>query len=119
MRLKDRRLFQDLERHKALRVFPEWQPLLANRAVPLFRPMAINDRGVQAVLDGAGFTYSMSDAHLEQDSSRRVLKWRDDHDILLACPPHIGSCFRISEVELFTTALSPRAGVTIHSFADV
>ena len=47
--IKDRRLFQDLERHKASRVFPEALPGLAQRAVMLFRPPAMSDRGVQAV----------------------------------------------------------------------
>ena len=79
--IKDRRLFQDLERHKASRVFPESLPGLAKRAVMLSRPPAMSDRGVQAVLDGAALTYSLWEGYLEQDSSRRVMKWLDDHDI--------------------------------------
>ena len=113
--IKDRRLFQDLERHKASRVFPESLPGLAKRAVMLFRPMAMNDRGVQAVLDGAGFTYSMWDGYLEQDSSRRVLKWLDDHDIRWHVL-HTSGHASVTDLELFTAALAPRALVPIHSF---
>ena len=113
--IKDRRLFQDLERHKASRVFPEALPGLAKRAVMLFRPPAMSDRGVQAVLDGAALTYSMWDGYLEQDSSRRVMKWLDDHDIRWHVL-HTSGHASVTDLELFTAALAPRALVPIHSF---
>ena len=113
--IKDRRLFQDLERHKASRVFPEALPGLAKRAVMLFRPPAMSDRGVQAVLDGAALTYSMWDGYLEQDSSRRVMKWLDDHDIRWHVL-HTSGHASVTDLELFAAALTPRALVPIHSF---
>ena len=113
--IKDRRLFQDLERHKASRVFPEALPGLAKRAVMLFRPPAMSDRGVQAVLDGAALTYSMWDGYLEQDSSRRVMKWLDDHDIRWHVL-HTSGHASVTDLELFAAALAPRALVPIHSF---
>ena len=54
--IKKEEPFDDLDRHKANRVFPEALPGLAGRAVMLFRPMAMSDCGVQAVLDGAALT---------------------------------------------------------------
>ena len=113
--IKDRRLFQDLERHKASRVFPEALPGLAKRAVMLFRPMAMNDRGVQAVLDGAGLTYSLWEGYLEQDSSRRVMKWLDDHDIRWQIL-HTSGHASVTDLKRFAAALAPRALVPIHSF---
>ena len=113
--IKDRRLFQDLERHKASRVFPEALPGLAKRAVMLFRPMAMNDRGVQAVLDGAGLTYSLWEGYLEQDSSRRVMKWLDDHDIRWQVL-HTSGHASVTDLKRFAAALAPRALVPVHSF---
>ena len=113
--IKDRRLFQDLERHKASRVFPEALPGLAKRAVMLFRPMAMNDRGVQAVLDGAGLTYSLWEGYLEQDSSRRVMKWLDDHDIRWQIL-HTSGHASVTDLKRFAAALAPRALVPVHSF---
>ena len=40
----------------------------------LFRPMAIRDRGVASVLDGAGFTYSMWDGYLKE-TPRAAGRW--------------------------------------------
>ena len=74
MFIKEKGLFDDLARHKANRVFPEHLPDLAGHAVMLFRSMTMRDHGVGAVLGGAGFTYSMWEGYLKQDSSRRVLK---------------------------------------------
>ena len=113
--IKDRRLFQDLERHKASRVFPEALPGLAKRAVMLFRPMAMNDRGVQAVLDGAGLTYSLWEGYLEQDSSRRVMKWLDDHDIRWQIL-HTSGHASVTDLKRLAAALAPRALVPVHSF---
>ena len=113
--IKDRRLFQDLERHKTSRVFPEALPGLAKRAVMLFRPMAMNDRGVQAVLDGAGLTYSLWEGYLEQDSSRRVMKWLDDHDIRWQIL-HTSGHASVTDLKRFAAALAPRALVPVHSF---
>ena len=113
--IKDRRLFQDLERHKASRVFPEALPGLAKRAVMLFRPPAMSDRGVQAVLDGAGLTYSLWEGYLEQDSSRRVMKWLDDHDIRWHVL-HTSGHASVTDLKRFAAALAPRALVPIHSF---
>ena len=113
--IKDRRLFQDLERHKASRVFPEALPGLAKRAVMLFRPPAMSDRGVQAVLDGAALTYSMWEGYLEQDSSRRVMKWLDDHDIRWQIF-HTSGHASVTDLKRFAAALAPRALVPVHSF---
>lgn len=63
--VKKKGLFDDLRRHKANRVFLEALPDLAERAVMLFRPMAMNDKGVQSALNGAAFTYSMWEGYLK------------------------------------------------------
>ena len=79
--IKKNGLFADLDRHHRFRVYPEALPDLAERAVMLFRPMAMRDAGVRAALEGAGFTYSMWDGYLKEDSSQRVLRWLERNGI--------------------------------------
>lgn len=62
--IKEERLFDDLGRHEANRVFPKDLPSLTGRAVMLFRPMAMSDHGVQAVLDGAAFIRRLDCIHV-------------------------------------------------------
>lgn len=69
--IKEKELFADLERHGTNRIFPEDLPGLKGRAVMLFRPMAMSDRGVQDVLDGAGFTYSMWQGYLKDETGQK------------------------------------------------
>ena len=114
--IKRRGLFDDLQRHKANRVFPEDLPdLVAKGAVMLFRPMAMSDRGVQAVLDGAELTYSMWEGYLGEESSRRVLQWLDDHDIPCGIL-HTSGHASVADLQRFAAALAPRGLVPIHSF---
>ena len=114
--IKQQGLFEELGRHKAHRVFPEALPDLAKKgAVMLFRPMAMSDRGVQAVLGGAALTYSMWEGYLEQDSSRRVLKWLDDHEVPWGIV-HTSGHASVADLKRFAAAVAPRALVPIHSF---
>ena len=113
--IKKEELFDDLERHKANRVFPKALPGLSGRAVMLFRPMAMNDCGVQTVLDGAALTYSMWEGYLEQDGPREVLKWLEGHGIPWL-PLHTSGHASVADLKRFAAALAPRALVPIHSF---
>ena len=81
----------------------------------LFRPMAMRDRGVASVLEGAGFTYSMWNGYLKEDSSRRVLDWLERHDIPWQ-PIHTSGHASAADLQRFAAALAPRALVPIHSF---
>lgn len=113
--IKKQRLFDDLKRHRANRVFPEALPSLADRAVMLFRPMATSDRGVQAIVDGAALTYSMWEGYLKQDSSQRVLRWLASHNIPWSVI-HTSGHASVADLTRFAEALAPRALVPIHSF---
>ena len=113
--IKSNGLFSDLDRHSRNRVFPEALPGLAARAVMLFRPMTMRDRGVASVLEGAGFSYSMWEGYLKEGSSRRVLDWLDRHGIewqVLHTSGHASA----ADLQRFAAALAPRALVPIHSF---
>lgn len=113
--IKKRNLFDDLRQHSVNRVFPEALPGLAERAVMLFRPMAMTDSGIQAVLDGAAFTYSMWTGYLQQEGSRRVLQWLESHAI--PCRTiHTSGHASVADLERFAAALAPQALVPIHSF---
>lgn len=113
--IKKNELFAELDRHSRNRVFDEALPALAERAVMLFRPMAMSDRGVRSVLDGAGFSYSMWDGYLKEDSSRRVLRWLECHGIAWA-PIHTSGHASTADLQRFAAALAPCALVPIHSF---
>lgn len=113
--IKKNELFAELDRHSRNRVFDEALPALAERAVMLFRPMAMSDRGVRSVLDGAGFSYSMWDGYLKEDSSQRVLRWLECHGVAWA-PIHTSGHASAADLQRFAAALAPRALVPIHSF---
>ena len=113
--IKENGLFADLEQHSPNRVFPEDLPGLAERAVMLFRPLAMSDRGVQSVLEGTGFTYSMWEGYLKEDYSRRVLDWLDRHGIDWQSI-HTSGHAAAADLQRFAAALAPRALVPIHSF---
>ena len=108
-------LFPDLGRHKANRVFPEDLPDLASRAVMLFRPMMMRDRGVNAALAGAALTYSMWEGYLKQEGSLRVLKWLEEHGIARQTI-HTSGHASVADLKRFAGAFSPRTLVPIHSF---
>lgn len=114
--IKEKKLFDALERHKASRVFPEELPdLVAKGAVMLFRPMAMSDHGVQKVLDGAAFTYSMWEGYLEKDSSRRVMEWLEDQNIPCRIL-HTSGHASLSDLQRLASAIAPHMLVPIHSF---
>ena len=108
-------LFPDLGRHKANRVFPEDLPGLASRAVMLFRPMMMSDKGVQAALDGAALTYSMWEGYLKQEGSVRVLKWLEEHGISKQTI-HTSGHASVADLRRFAAELAPRILIPIHSF---
>ena len=107
--IKENRLFDDLERHKRNRLFREGLPGLRSRAVMLFRPAMMYDRGVQSVLDGAGLTYSMWDGYLKEESTQRVRKWLEDKGIPLEII-HTSGHASVGDLKCFAAALAPRAG---------
>ena len=113
--IKKNGLFAELDRHSRNRVFREALPGLAGKAVMLFRPMAMYDRGVASVLEGAGFTYSMWDGYLKEDSSRQVLRWLERNGIAWASI-HTSGHASTADLQRFAAALAPRALVPIHSF---
>ena len=113
--IKEKELFDDLGRHEKNRVYGKHLPGLAGRAVMLFRPMAMSDHGVDAVLDGAGFTYSMWQGYLKERGSLRVLKWLEDHGVHRQTI-HTSGHASVADLKRLAAALTPRTLVPIHSF---
>ena len=113
--IKKNKLFDDLKRHGANRIFPEDLPRLRGRAVMLFRPLTMRDRGVCAALDGAAFTYSMWDGYLKDESGQGVLKWLDVNGIPRKII-HTSGHASVADLQRFAAALNPRQLVPIHSF---
>ena len=113
--IKKKGLFDDLGRHKANRIYREKLPELRGRAVMLFRPTMMDDGGVEAVLDGAGLSYSMWDGYLKENGPRRVIKWLEDHRIPWQVV-HTSGHASVTDLKRFSAALAPRRLVPIHSF---
>ena len=113
--IKNNKLFDDLEPHAPNRIYPEDLPGLAGRAVMLFRPMAMNDRGVQAALEGARLTYSMWQGYLKAESSQRVMQWLETNGIPWGSI-HTSGHASVADLQRFAAALAPRSLVPIHSF---
>ena len=106
MVIKNNGLFDDLGRHSRNRIFPEALPGMARQAVMLFRPMAMHDRGVLWVLEGAGFSYSMWEGYLKEASSRPVLDWLDRHGIAWQVL-HTSGHASVADLQRFAAALAP------------
>ena len=113
--IKKNGLFDDLTRHKANRIFPEDLPGLRERAVMLFRPMMMRDRGAAAALEGAGLTYSMWEGYLKEKSVQRVVTWLKENDIPWQVI-HTSGHASAADLQRFAAALAPRTLVPIHSF---
>ncbi len=91
-----------------------------DRIVTIFRAakksgrVLLIDLYTAVVLEGAGFSYSMWEGHLKEDSSRRVLDWLDRHGIewqVLHTSGHAST----ADLQRFAAALAPQALVPIHS----
>lgn len=115
VQIKDKELFDDLARHGANRIFPEHLRDLRTRAVMLFRPMMMRDRGVTSALDGAGFTYSMWGGYLKDPYARRVVDWAKQNGIGWQAI-HTSGHASVGDLARFAEALNPRQLVPIHSF---
>lgn len=113
--IKKNELFDDLERHSANRVYPGQLQGLAKRAVMLFRPHMMWDRGVAKVLDGARLSYSMWGGYLQQEASRRVLDWLETHGIPYD-QIHTSGHASLPDLQRLAAALAPQRLVPIHSF---
>ena len=113
--IKKNELFNDLERHNVDRVFPQQLPRLGSRAVMLFRPMMMTDKGVKSILDGAALSYSMWEGYLKMESTRRARTWIEENNIPMQVI-HTSGHASVSDLKRFAAALAPRRLVPIHSF---
>ena len=115
LHIREHRLFDDLRRHSANRVYPEGLAASRDRAVMLFRPLLMRDQGIGTILDGAALTYSMWQGYLDHRSSRRVLAWLDANQIPLGTI-HTSGHAPVRDLRRLASALAPSRLVPIHSF---
>ena len=113
--IKRNELFDDLGRHSANRVYPGQLQALAKRAVMLFRPHMMWDHGVGEALDGARLSYSMWGGYLQQEASRRVLAWLEEHGIPHS-QIHTSGHASVPDLQRLAAGLAPKRLVPIHSF---
>ena len=113
--IKNNKLFDDLKRHKANRIFPEHLPDLSTQAVMLFRPLMIRDKGVNSVLDAATLSYSMWEGYLKRESTRSARTWLEENNIPMQVI-HTSGHASVADLKRFAGALAPRRLIPIHSF---
>ena len=113
--IKNNKLYDDLARHKANRIFPEDLPGLSSKAVMVFRPLVIRDKGIAAELDGAALSYSMWEGYLKHESTQTVRTWLEENNIPIQVI-HTSGHASVRDLKRFAAALSPRRLVPIHSF---
>lgn len=113
--IKNKKLFDDLNRHKANRIFRESLPGLHGKVVMMFRPMLITDKAIAAVLDGAALSYSMWEGYLKHESTQAARIWLEDNNIPLQVI-HTSGHASVADLKRFAAALSARRLVPIHSF---
>ena len=79
--IKENERFDDLQRHRVNRIFPQQLNALRVRAVMLFRTMTMRDREINSVLDGARLTHCVWRGYLKHESTRRLRTWLEEHGI--------------------------------------
>lgn len=72
--IKENGLFDDLHRHVICRIYPHDLLALREQAVILFTPSMMGDWGVQSVLTGTHFAYSMWDGYLKEPGVQKVVR---------------------------------------------
>ena len=115
VQIKKNELFDDRDRHRANRIYPQHLEGLRGRAVMLFRPMTMRDRAVAGVLDGARLTYSMWEGYLKHESTGGVRTWLEENRIPMQVI-HTSGHASVADLKRFAAALAPRRLVPIHSF---
>ena len=75
----------------------------------------MRDHGVQAILDGASFSYSMWEGYLKENSPQGVVTWLEDNGIPWPVI-HTSGHASLVDLQRFAAALKPRRLVPIHSF---
>lgn len=113
--IKEKKLFGDLRRHSAHRVYPEQLAAIRHKGVMLFRPMCLRDRGVERALDGARLTYSMWRGYLKDEYTQRVVRSVERRGVPWDTI-HTSGHAAVKDLQPFAEALAPRMLVPIHSF---
>ena len=113
--IKNNQLFDDLRRHSTHRIYEQHLGVLREKAVMLFRPMALRDRGVNLVLEGARLTYSMWGGYLKQEYTQRMVQSLERRGVSWDAI-HTSGHAAVSDLQPFAKALAPRTLVPIHSF---
>ena len=113
--VKEKKLFDDLKRHAAHRIYPENLPGIKDRAVMLFRPQHLRDHGVLATLDGARLSYSMWRGYLEDAYTGGIVQTLERRGVPMEII-HTSGHASVADLRRFASALAPRMLVPIHSF---
>ena len=113
--IKQNGLFGDLKRHSTHRVYAEQLPAMRAKAVMLFRPMVLRDRGVDRVLGDARLSYSMWRGYLKDEYTQRVVRSLEQRGVSWDTI-HTSGHAAVKDLQQFAEALAPRTLVPIHAF---
>ena len=111
----EKKLFSTLDQHKSNRIFHENLPELVESSVMLFRPMFMEDKGLENSLDGAALSYSLWEGYLEKNNSDKVLEWLAKNQIPLK-KIHTSGHASVANLMGFAQAINPLRLVPIHTF---
>lgn len=108
--------FDLLERHSKNRIYLNKISKTPSQYVALFRPLLTADLEKADCLYGASFVYSQWEGYLKEGAYCQIAAWLKKHDIPLT---QIHTSGHASPVDLkrFSSAISPKSLVPIHSFA--
>jgi len=113
--IKEKGLFDLLNRFSDNRIFHEDLNANKSKAVLLFRPSMITDMEKAECLDDAQLFYSLWSGYLKDDRHKRFLDWLDQRKIPMQ-EIHTSGHASIQDLRIFSEALKPKTLIPIHSF---
>jgi len=112
---KRRGMFDEVNRYRSNRIYPENLHEESHRSVLLFRPKMAGDLESAKCLKGATLLYSLWDGYLNFESQRPFREWIERNQIPLT-KIHTSGHASVSDLKRFAEAINPNILVPIHSF---
>ena len=114
-KIKDKKWFELLDRHKKHRIFPNQLASKASKSVLLMRYAHQHDLVANNALKGATIFYSMWAGYLKTKSGIALQEWAATHGIPLEVL-HTSGHASPADLHRFVAAMNPDALVPVHTF---
>ncbi|NIR52696.1 MBL fold metallo-hydrolase [candidate division KSB1 bacterium] len=113
--VKRKGIFEEVNRYRINRIYPENLAEEAANSVLLFRPKMAGDLEKTGCLKKASLIYSLWEGYLNMDSQRSFRHWMDGNQIPLT-KIHTSGHASVKDLERFAKAINPKVLVPIHTF---